>query len=146
MDTSIKNVDLTDRHVILKENVLNSAYADPTWRVVRATGGFGTSPTALGRAVFVEFVRDGEKARFNRECVERLATPEEVAAAEAARAPRAIGGYELRIPTPVLSGNELADLLDLAAAELRAVVGTGTFGQGQSLDADEDVTFTCRRY
>jgi hypothetical protein len=77
-ELSIDGVDLEGKHVVLAESRMATAYRDITWRVVLAEGGFGCSPTAMGRAVFVKHLRDGDTGRFNRGDVERLATPEEV--------------------------------------------------------------------
>lgn len=85
-DLSITGKDLEGTHVVLREGVLKPEYNDITWRTVKACGGFGCSPSALGSAVFVEFVRDGETARYNRGHVDRFATEEEVAAALALKA------------------------------------------------------------
>lgn len=82
-DTSIEGVDLTGKYIVMKADLLKEQYHDVTWRVVLAKGGFGCSPRARGTAVFGTFVRDGEQGRYERHHFERLATPEEVAQAEA---------------------------------------------------------------
>jgi len=81
---SINGIDLEGQHVVLREDAMAADYRDMSWRVVLATGGFGCSPNAIGRAVFVEHVRDGEKARWNRDQVERLATQDDIDEAEMA--------------------------------------------------------------
>jgi len=83
-ELSIDGVDLEGKHVVIDASRMGPNYQDLTWRVVLAKGGFGCSPTAMGTAVFIEHVRDGDQARYERYYVERLATPEEVAAAKAA--------------------------------------------------------------
>ena len=77
------NIDITNKHIVLKEAVLSDAYKDITWRVWLAEGGFGCKPYTSGSAVFCTCVRDGETARFQGFQVERLATDEEVATAAA---------------------------------------------------------------
>jgi len=84
---SITGIDLEGKHVVLREDRIAAPYRDITWRTVLATGGFGCSPSAMGRAVFVEHLRDGDKGRFNRDDVERLASDREVEQALAARQP-----------------------------------------------------------
>ena len=79
----LNDENIEDQYVILREGVLRPEYSDITWRTVLATGGFGCSPNTSGRAVFVEFVRDGEQTRYNRGDIERLAAPDEVEAAQA---------------------------------------------------------------
>ncbi len=72
--------------MVLREDRLAPAYRDITWRVFRADGGFGCSPSAIGTAVMGEHVRDGERARWERYDIERLATAEETDAAWKLRA------------------------------------------------------------
>lgn len=78
-------IDITGKFVLVREDW----FRDKTTvaeRVVLATGGFGCSPDANGRAVFVEFVTDEGKCRVEGYDLEdRLATVEEVAAALAFR-------------------------------------------------------------
>lgn len=78
---SIRSVNLKDKHVVLKAEIFKPEFRGIRHRVAKATFGFGCNPASMGRAVFVEFVIDGETSRFNREDVERLATDEEVAEA-----------------------------------------------------------------
>ena len=78
---SISGIDIKGRYVIVREDRMAQAYKDITWRTALANGGFGTSPTAMGRAVFVTDVRDGNDRRINRDDIDRLATVEEVEAA-----------------------------------------------------------------
>ena len=83
------NEDLTDRYVILSKD-----YWKPTekWdahllqRVFLCQGGFGVSPDTIGRAVFGEFVYDGESTRANGEEIERFATETEIRKAKRASA------------------------------------------------------------
>lgn len=78
-------IDITNKFVLVRPDWFRDK-TDVAERVVRATGGFGCSPDANGRAVFVEFVTDGVKCRVEGyDLEERLATAEEVAAALAFR-------------------------------------------------------------
>jgi hypothetical protein len=79
--SEITGVDLKGKHVVLKPEALAPDYRTPEFQVVLAMDGFGTNPNASGTAVFVRF-SDGDAARFERYHVERLATPDEVAAYE----------------------------------------------------------------
>lgn len=82
--SEIKDLELQGKHVILTESAMAAEYRDITWRTVQAKGGFGCTPGLSGTAVFVEYVRDGDRGRFSRNQIERLATDEEVQAAIAA--------------------------------------------------------------
>lgn len=77
-DLSIDGVDLTDQAFVLKESVMAPEFRELKWRVWRALGGFGCSPTARGSAVFARCVEDGEECRWERYQIERLATQDEV--------------------------------------------------------------------
>jgi hypothetical protein len=78
--------DIEDgEYVILKESAMAEGYRDITWRVFQARGGFGMRRDTIGTAVMGTFVRDGEDARMEGYHVERVATPDEVAAATTAR-------------------------------------------------------------
>lgn len=62
-----RDLDLKNRVVVLKPECLKDEYRFPDFQLLYATGGFGCSPTARGRRVFAEFLRDGEKTSFYRE-------------------------------------------------------------------------------
>lgn len=62
-----RNLDFENRVVVLKPECLKDKYRFPDFQLLYATGGFGCSPTARGRRVFAEFLRDGEKTGFYRE-------------------------------------------------------------------------------
>jgi hypothetical protein len=81
---SLDAIDIEGQHVVLREDAMAPAYRDLSWRVVLATGGFGCHPLTRGRAVFVEHVRDGERARWSRDQIERLATQDDIDEAEMA--------------------------------------------------------------
>jgi hypothetical protein len=59
--------DFTGKLLILRDTVLNEASRTPENQLFLARGGFGCSPSSNGRAVFGEFLIDGEKARFERQ-------------------------------------------------------------------------------
>lgn len=70
-------IDLTDQVVIFKQKYLSVPALDHPFRV---DGGFGAQPDTIGRAMFGEFLSDGERARMEGFMVERLATEEEIRA------------------------------------------------------------------
>jgi hypothetical protein len=55
-----------DQLLVLKASTLASWALEPENQLWIAKHGFGTSPTARGRAVYCENLFDGEEARFNR--------------------------------------------------------------------------------
>lgn len=73
------NIDLTDKVVIFRQKYLTVPALEHPFRV---GGGFGSKPYTIGRALFGEFLSDGERARMEGFMVERLATEEEIAAFE----------------------------------------------------------------
>lgn len=70
--------ELTDKVVVLKEEVLAAPYRALEQRLFRVTGGFGAHNFTSGTALFGEFLADGETCRMDGWDVERLATDEEV--------------------------------------------------------------------
>jgi hypothetical protein len=58
--------DFTDQLLVLKASALAPWALEPENQLWIAKYGFGTSPTASGRAVYCENLFDGEEARFNR--------------------------------------------------------------------------------
>jgi hypothetical protein len=71
-----KGVDLKEQYVLLLGD-------EPIeQRMMHCTGGFGCSPSAIGKAVFGKFVLFPERGsqRFDRYDFERVATDDEVAA------------------------------------------------------------------
>lgn len=97
--SAIDGLDLEGQHVVLRRLAMAPQFRAIVERVVLTRGGFGCSPTAMagprwpvvsasitpccGTAVFVTYLVDGEDSRVSRGDVERLATPEEVAEAQA---------------------------------------------------------------
>ena len=73
----ITDVDLTDKVVVLKENVLQAHYRTIGNRLHRATGGFGCSPNTIGRAVFANCLGDGKDERWDRGDFEGWITDDE---------------------------------------------------------------------
>lgn len=67
VEGDIHQQDFTGKLLILRDTVLNEASRTPENQLFLASGGFGCSPNARGRAVFGEFLIDGEKARFERQ-------------------------------------------------------------------------------
>lgn len=76
------NIELEGKHVLISKERLKPEYHDEAKRVFLVKGGFGASSFTIGRALFGEFVSDGEKCRQDGYGVERLATEEEVEAAK----------------------------------------------------------------
>jgi len=58
--------DYTGKILILRADVLSEEYKSPENQLFRADSGFGCDPSASGRAVYGQFLIDGEKARFDR--------------------------------------------------------------------------------
>lgn len=74
----IRGVDLKDKYVVIKGDDF------VVERVFLCTGGFGCSPTAIGRAVFGNQVAlSPETVRIDRSDIKRFASKEEVAEAKA---------------------------------------------------------------
>lgn len=53
--------------LVMSPFTLKESYWAPENQLWLATGGFGCSPTAVGRAVYATCLSDGEKTRWNRE-------------------------------------------------------------------------------
>lgn len=79
------NDDLTGKHVVIGAEYLTDECAEAARRVFRVIGGFGAKPFTNGRALFGVFVAYDESVRMEGWMVERLATSQEVAEAEALR-------------------------------------------------------------
>jgi len=61
-----KPQDYTGKLLILRADVLKESYRTPENQLFLAQSGFGCSPDASGRAVYGQFLIDGEEVRFNR--------------------------------------------------------------------------------
>ena len=59
--------DYEGKLLILRDISLKEKYRTPENQLFLANGGFGCSPTAVGRKVFGHFLSDGEKAEFCRQ-------------------------------------------------------------------------------
>ena len=73
----ITDVDLDGKIIVLKEGILDEQYQAIGYRLHRASGGFGCSPSAIGRAVFAKCLGDGEDARWSRSDFEGWLTEDE---------------------------------------------------------------------
>lgn len=69
--------DFTGKLALIRKGAINPAYHAPEQRLVRCEAGFGCNPTATGRAVYVEFIADGEDSRWNRNQIECVLEPVE---------------------------------------------------------------------
>jgi hypothetical protein len=90
---TIKGKDLLNRWVVLKEKAVRKPWRTKENRLFRVDGGFGAMAGLRGTAVFGHNA-NGQRERWERPHVERFATEEEVAWAEArvARRKRAMVG------------------------------------------------------
>ena len=66
---NITGVNLEGKTVLVKKSFFKPAYRELDRRF-KCSGGFGCDPDAMGRAVFGEFLLDGEHARIERSDVE----------------------------------------------------------------------------
>ena len=53
--------------LVLKPTILKDEYKTPEFQLFLAEGGFGCSPTAHGRAVYGQFLKNGEQTVYNRQ-------------------------------------------------------------------------------
>jgi len=60
----------------------NTGFDKPFRRVYYVSGGFGSKHFTIGKALFGNFVFDGEKCRMEGYMVERYATKDEIAEAK----------------------------------------------------------------
>ena len=70
--------DLTSKIIVIKSGVLSPEYRTLSHTLYVAIGGFGTSPTARGRAVFATNVYSGESSRFDRADILGVVSPERI--------------------------------------------------------------------
>lgn len=64
------NINLEGKIVLLMKEVLKSEFHEDELRAVEITGGYGADPDKIGKAIYVRFIEDGEKAKFQRHHVE----------------------------------------------------------------------------
>lgn len=60
-------VDLEGKILVISPSRLKDEFKTPDDQLFMATGGFGCSPSASGRAVYGYFLKDDEHCRWNRE-------------------------------------------------------------------------------
>ena len=63
---SISGQDLTDKVLVLDPAALDERFRMSDYQCFIARGGFGCKPSASGRKVFGEFMKDGEQTNFYR--------------------------------------------------------------------------------
>jgi hypothetical protein len=68
----ITGLELTGKTVVIRASALRPQFAE-TDRRFKCQGGFGCSPSAVGRAVFGTFLVDGEETRMDRGDIEGIA-------------------------------------------------------------------------
>jgi hypothetical protein len=61
-----KKMDWNNQLIIVKADILAPEYRSAEHQLALCTGGFGASPNASGRAVYVEELHSGKKARYDR--------------------------------------------------------------------------------
>ncbi len=79
------NLDLMGKDVLIKKHSFGENFQDLTWRVALVTGGFGAYADKEGGMLAVYFYRDGQEEFWEGHHLERLATGEEVEAAQIMR-------------------------------------------------------------
>lgn len=72
----LQDQNLENKILVLNPELLKAEYRRPEFQLVKATGGFGCSPTAIGTAVFVKWLIDGDKTRWERYHFIGIASPE----------------------------------------------------------------------
>ena len=65
--TTMTGQELEGKVLVMSPYTLKESYWAPENQLWLASGGFGCSPTAAGRAVYATCLGDGEHARWNRE-------------------------------------------------------------------------------
>ena len=63
----IKDLDFTNKLMVLNPDFLCMNYKKPEYQLVFCTDGFGCLPSARGRKVFGQFLLDGENCQFLRQ-------------------------------------------------------------------------------
>ncbi|MFI3326863.1 MAG: DUF3849 domain-containing protein [Clostridia bacterium] len=59
-------LDYTNKIMVLNPEFLYDEYKTPDDQIVKCGGGFGCSPTAIGRTVFGEYMNDNTSCSFSR--------------------------------------------------------------------------------
>ena len=59
-------INLEGKILVINPSRLSDKYKTPEDQLFKATGGFGCSPTAIGRTVYGFFIKDNEEACFGR--------------------------------------------------------------------------------
>lgn len=59
--------DYDGKVLVLDPTILKNQYKSPEYQLFWADGGFGCSPTARGRAVYGQFLKDGTENVYNRQ-------------------------------------------------------------------------------
>jgi len=73
-------LDYEGQIVAIKAGVLSPEFRSASYQLHVATGGFGCSPTASGRAVYCTNIYDGSKTRFDRADIAGVVIPESIPA------------------------------------------------------------------
>ena len=73
-------LDYEGQIVAVKAGVLSPEFRSASYQLHVATGGFGCSPTASGRAVYCTNIYDGSKTRFDRADIAGVVIPESIPA------------------------------------------------------------------
>lgn len=63
---TVSGLDFKDKVMVLNPSILKDEYKTRDFQLIHCVGGFGCSPTARGRSVFGEFLKDGEKVEYHR--------------------------------------------------------------------------------
>ena len=63
---SWESLDYEGKVLAMRPEVLKEEYRTGEFQLWLATGGFGCSPTAIGRAVYATCLADGEETRWDR--------------------------------------------------------------------------------
>ncbi len=59
--------DFEGRVLVLKPAILKDEYKTPDFQLFLAEGGFGCSPTARGRKIYGQFLKNGEETHYERQ-------------------------------------------------------------------------------
>lgn len=62
--------------VVLRKKLFKLEYQELKFRLFRCSGGFGMSDETMGRAIYGEFLSDGEVCRYNGEDIDAKETIE----------------------------------------------------------------------